>query len=102
MSIVTTIVYVKYDAIEILNLWQDSYTISQTNNSPCLVGGDFNVILSDEEKIGGLLVYPGEYMDFLFCINSCDLVDINFNGSPFTWWNGRADSECIFKKLDNW
>ncbi|KAH0776330.1 hypothetical protein KY290_007741 [Solanum tuberosum] len=26
-------------------------------------------------------------------------MDINFKGSPFTWCNGRADSECIFKIL---
>ncbi|KAK4721498.1 hypothetical protein R3W88_011731 [Solanum pinnatisectum] len=29
-----------------------------------MVGGDFNVILGDEEKIGGLPVYPHEYEDF--------------------------------------
>jgi len=65
-----------------------------------LVGGDFNVILSDEEKIGGFLVLPQEYEDAAFCINSCELYDIRFTGSPFTWWNRRSDAECIFKRLD--
>ncbi|KAH0757835.1 hypothetical protein KY290_021328 [Solanum tuberosum] len=69
-------------------------------NLPWIVGGDFNVILSDEEKIGALPVTPNEVEDFAFCVNYCDLLDINFKGSPFTWWIGRADSECIFKKLD--
>ncbi|KAH0650456.1 hypothetical protein KY284_030368 [Solanum tuberosum] len=31
-------------------------------------GGDFNVILNDEEKIGGLPVYPQEYENFAFCV----------------------------------
>ncbi|KAH0695912.1 hypothetical protein KY289_013394 [Solanum tuberosum] len=62
--------------------------------------GDFNVISIDEEKIGGLHFYPQEYEDFAFCVNSCELFDINFKGSPFTWWNGRDDVECIFKRLD--
>ncbi|KAK4726927.1 hypothetical protein R3W88_031844 [Solanum pinnatisectum] len=51
-------------------------------------------------KIRGLPVYPQEYEDFAFCVNSCDLLDINFKGSPYTWWNGRIDQECIFKRLD--
>ncbi|KAK4710101.1 hypothetical protein R3W88_004614 [Solanum pinnatisectum] len=65
-----------------------------------MVGGDFNVILGDEEQIGGLLVYPQEYEYFAFCVNSCDLFDLRFSGSPFTWWNGRIDARCIFKRLD--
>ncbi|KAG5571418.1 hypothetical protein H5410_061184 [Solanum commersonii] len=27
-------------------------------------------------------------------------LDINFKGSLFTWWNGRIDDACIFKRLD--
>ncbi|XP_060182430.1 uncharacterized protein LOC132612110 [Lycium barbarum] len=68
--------------------------------SPWLVGGDFNVILNEEEKIGGLPVLPQEYEDFAFCMNSCELHEMSFKGSPFTWWNGRAANDCIFKRLD--
>lgn len=82
---VTTIVYAKCDAIDKLNLWDDIYLLSQNMRLPWLVAGDFNVIMSDEEKIGGLPVYPNEYEDFAFCINSYELIDINFKGSPFTW-----------------
>ncbi|XP_060177818.1 uncharacterized protein LOC132607752 [Lycium barbarum] len=67
---------------------------------PWLIGGDFNVILNEKEKIGGLPVSPQEYEDFAFCMNSCELHEIPFKGSTFTWWNGRADNECIFKRLD--
>ncbi|KAK4707302.1 hypothetical protein R3W88_033149 [Solanum pinnatisectum] len=37
---------------------------------PWFVGGDFNMILRDEEKLGGLHVYPHEYEDFALCLNS--------------------------------
>ncbi|XP_075087698.1 uncharacterized protein LOC142169695 [Nicotiana tabacum] len=67
---------------------------------PWLVGGDFNVILHKDEKIGGLPVYPSEYEDFSFCVNSCGLFDQGYKGSPFTWWNGRPNAQCIFKRLD--
>ncbi|XP_059295494.1 uncharacterized protein LOC132048826 [Lycium ferocissimum] len=69
-------------------------------NFPWLIGGDFKVIMNDEEKIGGFPVYPNEYEDFAFCMNSCELNEVGFRGSPFTWWNGRAGQDCIFKRLD--
>lgn len=27
-------------------------------------------------------------------------MDLNFKGSPFTWWNDSANEGCIFKRLD--
>ncbi|XP_055830911.1 uncharacterized protein LOC129899942 [Solanum dulcamara] len=56
--------------------------------------------MNEDEKIGGLPVFPHEYEDFAFCINSCELLEINYKGSIFTWWNGRTGSDCIFKRLD--
>lgn len=35
--------------------------------------GYFNVIMNEDEKIRGLLVYLIEYEDFTFCINFCHL-----------------------------
>ncbi|XP_059290876.1 uncharacterized protein LOC132044416 [Lycium ferocissimum] len=63
-------------------------------------GRDFNVILSEEEKLGGLPVTLDECEDFAFCINSCELFDLGYKGSLFTWWNGRSAEDCIFKRLD--
>ncbi|KAH0716908.1 hypothetical protein KY290_013484 [Solanum tuberosum] len=72
----------------------------QTVVTTALIGGDFNVILYEEEKIGGLPIYPQENEDFAFCVNSYDILDIHFTGSPYTWWNGRIDQDWIFKRLD--
>lgn len=58
------------------------------------------MILHGDEKIGGLPVHPPEYEDFAFCVNSCGLFKQGNKGSPFTWWNGRSNAECIFKRLD--
>ncbi|KAH0655412.1 hypothetical protein KY285_030294 [Solanum tuberosum] len=70
-----------------------------TTQLTMLDGGDFNVVLHEEEKIDGLLVYPQEYEDFVFCINSCELFDIRYKRSPFNWWSGRASGDCIFKRI---
>uniref|UniRef100_A0A1U7Y9B7 Uncharacterized protein LOC104245743 n=1 Tax=Nicotiana sylvestris TaxID=4096 RepID=A0A1U7Y9B7_NICSY len=98
--IMMTFVYAKFCALERLELWDSLYCLASDMELPWLVGGDFNVVLGKEEKIGGLPVYPPEYEDFAFCVNSCELFDLGFKGSPFTWWNGRPNEECIFKRLD--
>ncbi|XP_060170771.1 uncharacterized protein LOC132601723 [Lycium barbarum] len=97
---IVTVVYAKCDAMEILALWNSLYVLADGMVALWLIGGDFNVILNEEEKIGGLPVLPSEYEDFAFCINSCELIKAGFKGSPFTWWNGRSDGQCIFKRLD--
>ncbi|KAG5585342.1 hypothetical protein H5410_045776 [Solanum commersonii] len=95
-----TMVYAKCTVVKRLCLWDDLYSIGHNLSLPWMVGRDFNVIMEEDEKIGGLHVYPQEYEDFALCINSCEFVDIHFIGSPFTWWNGRDDGDCMFKKLD--
>ncbi|XP_059306379.1 uncharacterized protein LOC132057792 [Lycium ferocissimum] len=88
--LITTLVYAKCDVVDRLEPWDNIYSLSSSMNAPWLVGGDFNVILHKEEKIGGLPVHLTEVEDFAFCKNSCDQLDIDFRGSPFTWWNGRV------------
>lgn len=48
-----------------------------------MVGGYFNVILHEEEKLGGLPVFPREYDDFTLCINSCGRIDFNYKRVSF-------------------
>ncbi|KAG5596548.1 hypothetical protein H5410_037780 [Solanum commersonii] len=62
--------------------------------------GDFNVILNEEERLGGLDFTQFEALDFSQCINNCALTELKFVGSMFTWWNGRIERDSIFKRLD--
>ncbi|XP_070048168.1 uncharacterized protein [Nicotiana tomentosiformis] len=64
-----TFVYAKCSAIEGLDLWDHLYYLASDMELPWLVGGDFNVILHEDEKIGGLPVHPPEYEDFAFYVN---------------------------------
>ncbi|XP_016473129.1 uncharacterized protein LOC107795076 [Nicotiana tabacum] len=98
--IMMTFVYEKCSSLERLELWDNLYYLASDMDLPWVVGGDFNVILSEEEKIGGLPVHPPKYEDFSFCVNSCRLFDLRYAGSPFTWWNRRTNAKCIFKWLD--
>ncbi|XP_070049169.1 uncharacterized protein [Nicotiana tomentosiformis] len=95
-----TFVYAKCSTLERLELWDNLYYMKRDMELPWLVGGDFNVVLHEDEKIGGFPVHPPEYEGFAFCVNSCGLFYQGYKGSPFTWWNGRPNAECIFKRLD--
>ncbi|KAG5620341.1 hypothetical protein H5410_005559, partial [Solanum commersonii] len=63
-QVITTMIYAKCNANERLRLWDEIFSLSY--NFSWIVGGDFNVIMGVEEKIGGLPVYPQEYEDFSF------------------------------------
>ncbi|XP_059291461.1 uncharacterized protein LOC132044942 [Lycium ferocissimum] len=99
-SLVITLVYVKCNESKRLQLWDDIYQVADSINLPWLVGGDFNVVLHEDEKIGVIPIQPQDYEDFAFCVNSCELMETSFKGSHFTWWNGRRGSNCIFERFD--
>ncbi|XP_060202506.1 uncharacterized protein LOC132630946 [Lycium barbarum] len=99
-TVLVSVVYAKCDRQEREDLWEDIIALANQQDYPWIIEGDFNVIVSDEEKQGGLPVSSNETLDFSTCIQSCGLIDVGFNGSKFTWWNGRTEEDCIFKRLD--
>ncbi|XP_075099236.1 uncharacterized protein LOC142176074 [Nicotiana tabacum] len=97
---ILTLVYASCDATERIELWDSLYAFARDMDRPWLVGGDFNVIWDEEEKFGGLPVHMNKVLDFRHCVNNCNLFDLGFKGSIYTWWNGRGEEDCIFKQLD--
>ncbi|KAH0723868.1 hypothetical protein KY290_005274 [Solanum tuberosum] len=95
-----TAVYAKCSALKRLELWEKLEEIAENSTIPWLVGGDFNTIMDEDEKLGDLPVTHMEIADFVQCTNACALNEIKFKGSSYTWWNGRIEEESIFKRLD--
>ncbi|GAA0187513.1 hypothetical protein LIER_34801 [Lithospermum erythrorhizon] len=62
--------------------------------------GDFNDILSNEEKEGGNTCSEGSMAMFRDFIRQYGLLDLGFSGHPFTWWNRRSDVDTIKMRLD--
>ncbi|XP_075108822.1 uncharacterized protein LOC142180675 [Nicotiana tabacum] len=100
VELTLTLVYAKCNVIERIELWDSLYAMASDLTVPWLMGGDFNVIWDEEEKFGGLPISLNEVDDFSHCINTCNLTDLGFKGSIYTWWNGRSEEDCIFKWLD--
>lgn len=64
------------------------------------MGGDFNEILYESEKVGGAVRSLNKMSGFRDVISSCMLCDLNCKGDPFTWCNRRQNDEIIFEHLD--
>ncbi|CAN6580853.1 unnamed protein product [Malus baccata var. baccata] len=65
----------------------------------CLLIGDFNDILSNDEKEGGKYRSVASLRDFREFVARNDLMDLGYEGYPFTWRNNR-DLGPIQQRLD--
>ncbi|XP_075669777.1 uncharacterized protein LOC142639497 [Castanea sativa] len=68
-------------------LWHNLSLVNATHNLPWIILGDFNEVLSGEEKLGGRLVTAYRARLFKDCINECGFMDMGFSGPRFTWSN---------------
>jgi len=62
--------------------------------------GDFNEILDNSEKEGGLPKSNAQLAPFHEVIEECLLGDLGYKGSQFTWCNNREGNEFIKERLD--
>lgn len=67
------VLYARFSHLERLELWEDLENIASNTHIPCLVGGDFNVIINESKKLRGLPVTQQETLDFSEYMNSCAL-----------------------------
>ncbi|KAM6558713.1 hypothetical protein CsatA_027952 [Cannabis sativa] len=68
--------------------------------SPWLVIGDFNEILSNDNKIGGSLRNEDQMEQFRNVLSCCHLSEVPFEGDPYTWIKGRRTVNTIKERLD--
>lgn len=61
-----------------------------------MVRGDFNVIIGEDEKLGGFPFTQTEATDYAQSFNNCELVEAK---NKYTWWNVRIEGGYIFKRL---
>uniref|UniRef100_A0A803PZW9 Uncharacterized protein n=1 Tax=Cannabis sativa TaxID=3483 RepID=A0A803PZW9_CANSA len=92
-----TVIYASNSQNERRDLWRDVCELAP-NGKWCLMG-DFNEILSKEERIAHRVKsYPND--DFLNCVNECHLEDVKFSGNFFTWSNKKHGEDQIYSKID--
>ncbi|PHU00224.1 hypothetical protein BC332_30011 [Capsicum chinense] len=95
-----SIVYAKSTTLGREDLWMYMRAFTTTISSPWAVIGDFNSILSAEEKLGGKPHKLSKSIPFMECLYDFSLTDIGYTGSSFTWCNERKEQSIIWKRLD--
>ncbi|KAK4382235.1 hypothetical protein Sango_2891400 [Sesamum angolense] len=75
-------------SVERRALW-DALLAASVGASPWIVGGDFNTVLSPDERSGGSALSGIAMSDFHDAIANCPLVDAGYVGSPYTWYSRR-------------
>ncbi|XP_060960884.1 uncharacterized protein LOC133031410 [Cannabis sativa] len=78
-------------------LWNDLRSVS--SQEPWLILGDFNDILSKDERIGDKARISTSTA-FLECVNDCQISYIKSSDCFFTWSNKQQASDRIYYKID--
>ncbi|KAI0488460.1 hypothetical protein KFK09_028293 [Dendrobium nobile] len=93
-------VYGNNDLYKRKNLWNTLEGISNPVFT-IIIGGDFNYILSQKDKLGGKrFKYTQGVQDFNNFISSCDLHELKFIGPRYTWCNNKTEAARIMERLD--
>ncbi|CAB4310240.1 unnamed protein product [Prunus armeniaca] len=79
--------------------WQALQDRVHRSNDACLLIRDFNDILDETEKLGGLSRSERSMQDFRSFVANTHLLDLGYVGQPFTWRNRRQDV-AICERLD--
>lgn len=62
--------------------------------------GDFNEIVSSDEKQGGSIRNQRQMQVFRDAIDDSGLTDMGFKGPPFTWYKRRDKEVVLQERLD--
>ncbi|KAF7818437.1 reverse transcriptase [Senna tora] len=81
-------------------LWSNLMNLAEIHSMPWLICGDFNDVLSLDEKWGGLPASSSRIREFKHCIDYCGVTDLGFLGQKFTWINKRDNGQTVFERLD--
>lgn len=68
--------------------------------APWVLMGDWNQVLSLEDKQGGRPVTITQSQQLWQMISANSLIDLGFSGGHFTWTNMRSELACIKELLD--
>jgi hypothetical protein len=80
--------------------WDHLMEIGANFSGAWLCLGDFNMILGQSEKSGGLPYACSSRDFFRDFLNTFGMVDLGFSGNPYTWSNHREGHHQIKPRLD--
>ncbi|WJX64016.1 hypothetical protein P8452_48843 [Trifolium repens] len=83
------------------NLWNDLKVIAGNMTEAWIIAGDFNDIMSEDEKRGGVRASIRRCSKFRERVEACNLIDMGAAGPKFTWRGPLYHGgQRIFERLD--
>ncbi|XP_048493650.1 uncharacterized protein LOC125494124 [Beta vulgaris subsp. vulgaris] len=81
-------------------MWRNMEQNLPPDQVPWMVVGDLNEVRSQGEKTGGRVFRSTQCKDLNSFMDALCLVDLGFDGNPFTWTNAREGTALIRERLD--
>ena len=81
-------------------LWNNLINVAELHSMPWVIAGDFNEPLSSADKLGGRDVSIRRSLLLKDCLDRCNMIDLGFSGSRFTWDNHRNAHILIQERMD--
>ncbi|XP_060968579.1 uncharacterized protein LOC115710349 [Cannabis sativa] len=82
------------------NTWKLIHDLAIFSQLPWCLIGDLNNIGSQAEKKGGCPYPPSLIAGFQDVLQSCDLIDLDLRGYPFTWERSKGTSSSVEIRLN--
>ncbi|XP_075110438.1 uncharacterized protein LOC142181316 [Nicotiana tabacum] len=81
-------------------LWDQLRQMYSTMQEAWLVIGDFNSVLSVNDRINGQHIHQAELVDFQVCIRDIGVGQLNRKGCQWSWCNKRDAIDRIYNNID--
>ncbi|XP_075654647.1 uncharacterized protein LOC142624782 [Castanea sativa] len=81
-------------------LWDNLSMVTELHALPWIIAGDFNEVLTSEDKFGGRPICLSRVLTFQDCLNNCGMIDLGFSGPRFTWTNRQPLSDLIQERIN--
>ncbi|XP_069143473.1 uncharacterized protein [Solanum lycopersicum] len=82
------------------SLWTDLNKMAQNVISPWLIIGDFNAVLSPQDRQAGATVNESEIRDFADCVKTMGIHELQWKGSYYTWSNKQIGNARVLSRIN--
>ncbi|XP_074314268.1 uncharacterized protein LOC141649477 [Silene latifolia] len=94
-----TMVYAFNGSTERQSLWANLSRLANNISGPWAIGGDFNCVLTEDERVGGSFSRQDEE-DFRQCLHQYEVIDSPAMGALYTWNNKQCPADRVYSRLD--
>ena len=81
-------------------LWNNLMHTAELHSMPWVIAENFNEPLSSADKLRGRVVSISRSLLLKECLDKCNMVDLGYPGSRFTWTNWRDTHVLIQERIN--